>query len=116
MPLHHNRPIARRRFGARFQGYRAALRDLRDRLSPSQRDLDRVVPGTRGTIQLRALEPHFEVHGEFRDVDPQLAAVAMFGMCFAVTRWPELQKRLSAGKLTEGMQALALGAMLRPKS
>ena len=54
--------------------------------------------------------------GEFRDVDPQLAVVAMFGMCFAVTRWPELQKRLSAGKLTEGMQALALGAMLRPKS
>jgi hypothetical protein len=53
--------------------------------------------------------------GEFRDVDPQLAAVAMFGMCFAVTRWPDLQKRLSARKLTEGMQALALGAMLRPK-
>ena len=46
----------------------------------------------------------------------QLAAVAMFGTCFAETRWPELQKRLSAGKLTEGMQALALGAMLRPKS
>lgn len=53
---------------------------------------------------------------EFRDVDPQLAAVATFGICFAVTRWPELQKRLTARKLTEGMQALALGAMLRPKS
>ena len=54
--------------------------------------------------------------GEFRDVDPQLAAIAMFGMCFALTRWPDLQKRLSIRELTEGLQALARGALLTTKS
>ena len=49
-------------------------------------------------------------------MDPQLAAIAMFGMCFALTRWPDLPKRLSIRELTEGLQALARGALLTTKS
>jgi AcrR family transcriptional regulator len=51
--------------------------------------------------------------GEFRDVDPRLAAVSMFGMCFALTKWPELTQRLSMAELTEQMQQLAYGALVR---
>ena len=51
--------------------------------------------------------------GEFRDIDPRLASISMFGMCFALTKWSELSQRLSIAELTEQMQQLAAGALLR---
>jgi hypothetical protein len=34
-------------------------------------------------------------------------------MCFALTRWPELRQKLSMDELTEQMQQLACGVLLR---
>jgi len=51
--------------------------------------------------------------GEFRDINPRLASISMFGMCFALTKWPELRDQLSMAQLTEQMQQLACGALVR---
>jgi len=51
--------------------------------------------------------------GEFRDINPRLASISIFGMCFALTKWPELRDQLSMTELTEQMQQLASGALLR---
>jgi AcrR family transcriptional regulator len=50
--------------------------------------------------------------GEFRMVHPRLAAASMFGMCYALTRWPELVKELPVDRLTGQMQQLACGALM----
>jgi AcrR family transcriptional regulator len=51
--------------------------------------------------------------GEFRNIHPRLASMSMFGMCFALTRWPELRQQLSIAELTEQMQELACAALVR---
>lgn len=51
--------------------------------------------------------------GEFRDVNPGLASISMFGMSFALTKWPELRDQLSIAELTEQLQQLATGALVR---
>lgn len=67
--------------------------------------------------RIRALVDDFYTEairrGEFRDVDPRVARISMFGMCFALTRWPELRKELSGRALARQMQQLACGALLR---
>jgi AcrR family transcriptional regulator len=50
--------------------------------------------------------------GEFRGVDPRLAGIAMFGMCFALTRWPELRDEFTLKQLSDQMQDLACGALI----
>lgn len=51
--------------------------------------------------------------GDFRNVDPRIAGIGMFGMCFALTRWPELRDRFAVRRLSEQMQELACGALLK---
>ena len=50
---------------------------------------------------------------EFRRVSPRLTGVSIFGMCFALTRWPEIREELSPAQLTEQMQLLVSGGLMR---
>ena len=78
---------------------------------------EHAVTVTRLERRIRTLVDRFYTdaiqRGAFRKVDPRLARVSIFGMCFALTRWPELQADLSAPVLIEQMQQLACGALLR---
>jgi TetR/AcrR family transcriptional regulator, cholesterol catabolism regulator len=52
--------------------------------------------------------------GDFRRVEPRLARVAIFGMCFALTRWPDLQEEFSIETISTQLQEVACGGMLKP--
>ena len=72
---------------------------------------------TRLERRIQALNNDFYTgairRGEFRNIHPRLASVSMFGMCFALARWPELRGELSIAELTEQMQQLACGALVQ---
>jgi AcrR family transcriptional regulator len=53
--------------------------------------------------------------GEFRRIHPRLAGISMFGLCFTLTRWPELTRQLSRVELTNSLQSLACVGLLRQK-
>jgi AcrR family transcriptional regulator len=51
--------------------------------------------------------------GEFTRVHPRLPGMSIFGMCFALTRWPVIYDELSLAEITEQIQQLAEGALVR---
>ena len=51
--------------------------------------------------------------GYFRAVEPTSAGAAIFGMCFALTRWPQLRDTLTVPVLSAQMQQLACDGLLR---
>jgi hypothetical protein len=53
--------------------------------------------------------------GKFQRMNPHLAGISMFGMCFVLTRWPDIYEQLSLPELTAQMQRLAAGALVRGK-
>lgn len=51
--------------------------------------------------------------GHFQVIDPRIARVAIFGMCFALTRWPQLREEFSVEVLSGQLQKVACEGMLR---
>ena len=51
--------------------------------------------------------------GHFRRIEPRLARVAIFGMCFALTRWPDLQELLPIDTISAQLQEVATSGMLK---
>ena len=70
--------------------------------------LERRIRKLQGTFYSEAIR-----RGEFRGMHPVLASISMFGMCFTLTRWPELSRQLSRVELTNSLQSLACGGLLR---
>jgi AcrR family transcriptional regulator len=52
--------------------------------------------------------------GHFRGIEPRLARVAIFGMCFALTRWPDLQELFPIETISAQLQEVATRGMLSP--
>ena len=50
----------------------------------------------------------------FQQVDPRIARVAIFGMCFALTRWPQLREEFSIEELARQIQKVGCEGLLRP--
>jgi len=45
--------------------------------------------------------------GAFRPIDPMLARIVIFGMCFGLTRWPQVRDQLSIATLSSQIQQIA---------
>ena len=72
--------------------------------------LERRIQELQGTFYREAIR-----RGEFRGIHPALASISMFGMCFTLTRWPEVSRQLSRAELTNSLQSLACRGMLPDK-
>jgi AcrR family transcriptional regulator len=50
--------------------------------------------------------------GELRTLDPTIVRIAVFGMCFALTRWPQLREQHSLQSLSAQIQDIACNGLL----
>ena len=51
--------------------------------------------------------------GHFQPIDPRIARVVIFGMCFALTRWPQLRAEFSPQALSAQIWKVASEGLLR---
>lgn len=51
--------------------------------------------------------------GHFQPIDPRIARVVIFGMCFALTRWPQLRDEFSVQGLSAQIRKVASEGLLR---
>lgn len=51
--------------------------------------------------------------GHFQPIDPRIARVVIFGMCFALTRWPQLRDEFSVQALSAQIRQVASEGLLR---
>jgi AcrR family transcriptional regulator len=51
--------------------------------------------------------------GHFQPIDPRIARVVIFGMCFALTRWPQLRDEFSPQALSAQIWKVASAGLLR---
>jgi TetR/AcrR family transcriptional regulator, cholesterol catabolism regulator len=52
--------------------------------------------------------------GHFQQIDSRIARVAIFGMAFALTRWPRLREEFTHEELVRQIQKVACEGLLRP--
>ena len=52
--------------------------------------------------------------GHFQPIDSRIARVAIFGMAFALTRWPQLREEFTHEELVRQIQMVACEGLLRP--
>lgn len=51
--------------------------------------------------------------GQFQPIDPRIARVVIFGMCFALTRWPQLREEFSQPAISAQIWKVASEGLLR---
>jgi AcrR family transcriptional regulator len=69
-------------------------------------------------LEKRFLDPLLDFYrraieeGEFRPMDPVLARMAVFGMCFQLVRYPRLRRTMSVQTISQQLQQFACEGLL----